>query len=248
MAKFARTLVLLAALQQAVFPAFVNPFAQGGHPRLLSGTPSQIVPAPYAFSIWGVIYLGALAYAVWQLTPSGRADAVTKRLAPLAIAIYLGSSIWLAIAQFGPVWATVPVLLAIAGCAAAALVVAMNPPVQTRARTWLVAVPFGLYAGWTACASFVNIADVAPQLGFNRFGLPVPAFGMLCIGGATLAACILSVYARGAIALAAAVIWALVAIIVAVIVNNYALSVAVAAGLGLAAMLVTTAAVKLRAV
>ena len=117
---FLRFLVLATAAVQIIFPYFVNPFRDGAQP--VRGTePSQIEPAEYAFAIWGPIYLLAVVYAVWQVTPAGRAAPETTRIAPLAISLYAGSSVWLAAAQYGPLWATMLVLAIMAACAVLAL-------------------------------------------------------------------------------------------------------------------------------
>src|SRR5512137_2444645 len=39
-----------------------------------------VVPAGYVFSIWSVIYLGLLAFTIYQALPSRRADPLLRRL------------------------------------------------------------------------------------------------------------------------------------------------------------------------
>lgn len=239
-----RYVVLLAAVSQIVAPFFVNPF-RDGNDAVRAGEPSQIEPAGYAFAIWGLIYLLALAYAVWQVTPDGRGDPITARLAPFAVTIYLGSTVWLAAAQYGPVWATMPILAAMAACAVAALSIATSTPDASPWRHWAAVVPFGLYAGWTVCATFVNVAEVAPQYGFDRFGLSVPAYAVASLAAATILAAIALWLTRGEFAFAATVLWALAAIIVAGRERGADWSVIAAAGAGMAAIILLTAAVRL---
>lgn len=238
-----RILVLITAVIQIVTPIFVNPF-RDGHEAFRAGAPSQIEPAGYAFSIWGPIYLLALAYALWQLSPAGRADPVSARIAPLAIALYLGSSFWLAAAKYGPFWATMPILAAMAACACFVLVGAVAAPDQSSWRVWLVIVPFGLYAGWTICATFVNIAEVAPAYGFDRFGLSIPAYAVISVVAATVLAAAILWLSRGELAFAATVVWALVAIIVAARERGADTKVSVAAGVGIVVVVALTAALK----
>jgi hypothetical protein len=208
-----RLLVLLAAAAQIIVPFYVNPFRDGAQP-IRGAVPSQLEPAGYAFTIWTPIYLAALAYAVWQLTPAGRRDRDTARIAPLAVLLYAGSSAWLVVARDGPLWATMPILGAMALCATIALVLTVGGR-PSLLRVPCLEVPFGLYAGWTVCATFVNVAEVAPLYGFRRLGLSVAGFAEVAVGVlAILAVCILWVI-RGNLAFAAAVIWALVAILVA---------------------------------
>jgi hypothetical protein len=93
-----RVLVLVVAVIQIVAPVLINPFG-GGPSRAEGGPPSLIEPAGYAFAILGAIYLGALAYAIWQMTPSGRAEPLTAQVAGLAVTLYIGSTLWLAAAN-----------------------------------------------------------------------------------------------------------------------------------------------------
>jgi hypothetical protein len=240
-----RLVVLLVAIVQVVTPSFVNPF-RDGQATFRAAAPSQIEPASYAFSIWGPIYLLALAYAVWQLTPVGRADPITARIAPLAIALYLGSSLWLAAAKYGPYWVTMPILAAMTVCANIALITAVAAPAPSAWRTWLVIVPFGLYAGWTICATFVNIAEVAPGYGFNRFGLSIPNYGVASIAATTVLAAAILWLSKGELSFAATVVWALVAIIVASRERQTGSGILLAAGFGIVLVVVLTATLKLR--
>lgn len=234
-----RIFVLLTAAVQITFPFFVNPFRDGAQP-VNAGVPSQIVPAGYAFSIWGAIYLAALVYAVWQLTAPGRRDPVTLRIGPLAIVINAGSSLWLAAAQYGPLWATMPILAVMALCAVTALVLATHGGDLSLQRSLCLVLPFGLYAGWTVCATFVNVAEVAPAYGFARFGLSVPAYAVLSIGVLTTVAAVISWLTRANLAFAATVAWALVAIIVAARQKGFEPSVVMAAGAALVAVVALT--------
>jgi hypothetical protein len=207
-----RLLVLLAAIVQIIFPYFVNPFRGGSQP-VRGSEPSQIEPAGYAFAIWGPIYLTALIYAVWQLTPAGRAAPVTAQIAPLAIVLYAGSSIWLAAAQFGPLWATMPVLAVMAVCATLALKLGSDIPEPSLMQQLCLMLPFGFYAGWTVCATFVNVAEVAPRYGFARLGLSVPGYAVLSIAVLTVVVAVVLWLTRANLVFAATVLWALIAII-----------------------------------
>ncbi|MFF0309096.1 hypothetical protein ACFYSC_16840 [Streptosporangium sp. NPDC004379] len=56
-------------------------------------SPSAIVPPSRAFGIWGPIYAGSLAYAVYQAMPRRRGDHVLGRLALPAALGYLGAGL-----------------------------------------------------------------------------------------------------------------------------------------------------------
>jgi len=234
-----RLLVLILALAQLVAPAFINPFADG-QDAVRAGVPSQIEPAGYAFAIWGPIYILALVYAAWQLTPGGHADRVTAEVAPLAAIVYLGSPLWLAVVEYGPLWASMPILALMAVCACAALILARNRPGPSLSRTLAVVIPFGLYAGWTCCAAFVNVAEVAPQYGFERFGLSISAYAVASIATATTVACVVLWLARGVLVYTATVLWALGAIWMAGRARGAEESVLLAVGAAMGALILFT--------
>jgi hypothetical protein len=240
-----RYLVLAAAVVQIVYPYFVNPFRDGAQP-LRGNDPSQIEPAGYAFAIWGPIYLLAVVYAIWQLTPSGRATPETTRIAPLAIMLYAGSSVWLAAAQYGPLWPTMPVLAIMAVCAVLALKLGTDVPNPSWQQVLCLILPFGLYAGWTVCATFVNVAEVAPAYGFTRFGLSVSGYAVLSLAALTVLVGLILQLTQGNLAFAGTVAWALIGIIVAAWTRPVDNTVPVAAGVALAAIIILAATLRLR--
>lgn len=235
-----RLAVLLAALTQIVAPIWLNPFRQGQNP-VRNSEPSMIEPAGYAFSIWGPIYLFAVVYAIWQILPAGRRDQATNIIAPLALCLYVGSTLWLAAAKFGPLWATMPILAVMALCAVLSLIQATGPSLErSMARYAVLVLPFAMYAGWTVCALFVNIAEVAPRYGFDRFGLSVIDYGVLSIIAATVVAALVLWLSRAELAFAATVGWALVAIAVAANGRAGSGKIILAAGLALAVVALLT--------
>jgi hypothetical protein len=105
-------------------------------------------------------------------------------------------------------------------------------------------VPFALYAGWTVCATFVNVAEVAPQYGFGRFGLAVADYGVLSIAVLTSIVAFGQWLIRGNLVFAGTVGWALIAIIVAAYERGQSLKVAIAAGIALTVVVAFTLAVR----
>ncbi|MEL7342117.1 MAG: hypothetical protein AAGM67_16665 [Bacteroidota bacterium] len=70
--KLLPTLTLIAILLVIAWNYAVNAIPLNG---MTSGEvstlyPTLITPAGYAFSIWGVIYLGLLAFGIYQLLPA----------------------------------------------------------------------------------------------------------------------------------------------------------------------------------
>lgn len=213
--------VLVVTLSFAASPIFTPAF-RGYDPTqfpVAIGRPA-ILPAGYAFSIWGVIYLWLLAHAVqgvWRRAEDADWDA-TRPWLFLSLAV---GTIWLAVAVRSPVWASVLILIMLAGALAAVLAA---PRQRDR---WLLSAPLGLYAGWLTAASGVSL------------GVLLSGYGLLPDQAA--AALMLAVVLAGAITVqrrlgpvpsyALVIIWALVAVIVANGAQRPAISGLAAAGI-----------------
>ena len=67
--------------------ANVHPFAGRTNAAVSAKYPTLLTPAGYAFSIWGLIFLSLIIYAVWQLLPAQRRISLPDALAkPLTLA------------------------------------------------------------------------------------------------------------------------------------------------------------------
>ena len=207
-------LLLLAAIQQIVAPPllFSGDFdGQFAGPQ--RDTPSR--PAGYAFAIWGVIYAGCLAFALLQLTARWRGHPLVARIRLPAMALFLGSTLWLAFARLGPSWATVPVIWAMLALALACVLPLARAPALPRTLKLAVGWPLALYAGWLTAAAFVNSATILPAWGTGTAGLGVEGLGVLMVAGAAGLGLVILAATRGALPYALAVGWALVGIILA---------------------------------
>lgn len=195
-------LILVATLAFALSPLLNPGFGGFEASRLpaLQGDP-PILPAGWAFAIWGVIYLWLLAMAgfgLWQRAEAADWDA--SRV-PLVASLAVGAA-WLPMAQVSPIWATVMIWLMLA----AALLAHARTPARDR---WLLAAPVGLYAGWLTAASAV-------ALGTTLAGWAVPPLGpqgwaVVCLVVAVAIALVM-LGLRPTLTYGAAMAWALVAV------------------------------------
>lgn len=200
-------------LPVALFTGGFN--ATAAEPGLVD-VPNPATPAGYAFAIWGVIYIGAAAYAVLQALPRRAADPLFRRIGWLTALGYLLCCAWLWFARFGPVWPTVPIIAAmLLSLGAAFVLAARGMDGRGRLDRIVVLMPLAIYTGWLSAATFVNTADVLPGYGFDRFGLSAAEFGLLVILAGGVTATSFTLLSRGNLAYVAAVLWALVGIFVA---------------------------------
>jgi hypothetical protein len=207
-----KIILLVLALTQAAAPLFLF---FDGFDRGAGRPPTPIVPANYAFTIWGVIYGLGVLFSGAQFS-STRVSPMLQRIFLPASCLFLLSTVWLLFARFGPLWGTVPTILAMLGLAVYALLAVSRDADKSRAfADWLALPLFGLYAGWLTIAVFANFTEIAVDLGFPFWGLSLPAWTVLALAaGTALAACIASA-SRGNASYAAAIVWALIAIAVA---------------------------------
>jgi hypothetical protein len=180
-----------------------------------SSSDTWVTPAGYAFSIWGFIFLGSLAYAVHQAAPARRADPLLRRIGWLTVAAFAACTLWTVFAQALLLWVTVPLIALMLGTLAAVLVrVADHPAPLTPRERWLVAVPMGVYAGWLTVATVANTAAALKADGVERLVLSGPAWAYVLLVVAALIAAFVVARTRNA-GYAVAVAWGLAGVAVA---------------------------------
>jgi len=194
-----RRLILLILPLLQIATAFLPALGLGTPMAAVSAASrTPVVPAGYAFSIWGLIFLLAAAYGIWQFLPANRDSALARRIGwPLAGA-FLCNTLWQVTSQAtGSVgFGLFLVILVSLACALTALFLARSTPEPGFGARWIVAPLTGLLAGWLTAAAFVNLSSAARQAGI------LPEHGFT----ATVAAAVLLLAAGGA---AAALVWLL---------------------------------------
>lgn len=123
----------------------------------LAADATRLAPAGPAFSIWSVIYLGLLAYTVWQWLPRNGRSELAQRTGWLAAASMVLNATWLLVTQQGWIWASVVVIFALM----AVLVALLRQLHQAEPRPLVQRVvldgTFGVYTGWVAVATCANV-------------------------------------------------------------------------------------------
>lgn len=228
---FMAVVVLLAALAFVASPFLVPGF--GGFEPNQFPVPQDdppVQPSGYAFAIWGVIYAWLLAGALFGLFL--RADAVDWQpmRGPLALSMGLGAA-WLPVALISPLGATVLIWAMLV----AALMALRAAPVLDR---WWGRAPVALYAGWLTAASSVSIGLVLAGYGLSG-QVPAAVIALLIALGIGL-----FVLRRvpDIAEYAVALVWALVAVVVA----NLTQSLTVLVLAGAAAAIIAIAALARR--
>jgi hypothetical protein len=118
-----------------------------------------ILPAGYAFGIWGLIYLWLVLHAGFGLWKRADDPAWDGLRAPLILSLAVGA-VWLYVAVRDPVWASVLIALMLAGALVALL---RAPSVPDR---WLLLAPLAIYAGWLTAATGVSLGVLLAGFGW----------------------------------------------------------------------------------
>lgn len=166
------------------------------------------VPAGYVFSIWGVIYLGLLAYTLYQALPAQRANARLRRTGWLVALSSLANGAWIYFWHFGFYPATLLVMLVLL---AALVAIYLRLDIgRTRfgaVEKWTVSVPFSVYLGWITVATIANATALLSYLGWSGWGVSPLAWTLiLLVAGVVIAG--LMAYTRSDIAYLLVLVWA----------------------------------------
>lgn len=145
------------------------------------------VPAGYVFSIWGVIYLGLIAFAIYQALPAQRDNDLIRRISPAYWIGSLANIAWIILwhYEFFPL-----TLLAMLTILATLIYIyrGVSAPKSgsERYQNWFVRIPFGIYLGWISVAAIANVSQVLFSSGWNGWGISGEAWTVALIGIATI--------------------------------------------------------------
>lgn len=167
-----------------------------------------IAPASTAFSIWSVIYLGLIAYTVWQFFPSAD-TARHHRLRPWILAGILLNSLWIWTVQAGWLAVSVVVIALLLAVLCRILVVKENMRVNGWGERILVDGVQGLYLGWVSIATVANVAAWLASMGWTGAPMGPIVWTNIVIVVATLVGAFTAVYSGGRLMPAVGLAWGL---------------------------------------
>lgn len=128
------------------------------------------VPAGYAFSIWGIIYLAAIVYGIVQLLPAHKNNKVYEQLNPGFILLNTAGILWIAVFRFELI-ALSAVMILIMLASAIALFIKAHKAIRYGNHSYWLAVPFSLYMAWLSVASMSNISVWLLTIHFSVTGI-----------------------------------------------------------------------------
>ena len=172
------------------------------------------VPAGYVFAIWGVIYIGWIAFTIFQFQSSQKDSPRLRSLGYLFAFSNLANAAWLFCWHYNLFGLSVLVMLTLLGLLIASyLQLNVNRTSVTRVEYWSVDMPFGLYLGWITVATVANIADWLYLVEWNGFGIPAQTWAIIMLAVASLLGLAMALTRRDA-AYLIVLVWAFVGIAV----------------------------------
>ena len=161
-----RQIVVISALAFTLVSVVVGVGGLGGtrtqdtQDGALSAEGSYLAPAGPAFSIWSVIYLGLIGYAIWQALPSQRASERQRAIGWWVAVTIVLNGLWLVASQFLTIeWTVIViVLLLVALCITFRISVMTRIPRAGFIDALLIDGVTGLHLGWVTLATVANIA------------------------------------------------------------------------------------------
>ena len=196
-----RTLVVLATLATIAINGLANALPLNG---LNTGEISDrfqiyFVPAGYVFSIWGLIYLGLLAYSVYQVLPAQRDNPYLDRIASLYVLSCAFNIAWLFLWHYEQFIFTIFMML---GLLLSLITIYLRLDIGQRPASagirWFVHLPFSIYLGWISVATIANASQLLDYLGWQGGGIAPQVWAILMLSVAALVGATMAIQRKDA--------------------------------------------------
>jgi benzodiazapine receptor len=173
------------------------------------------VPAGYVFSIWGLIYLAAIGFAVFQALPAQQSNPRVAATGWWFALSCVANGLWIVFWHYSLYPLTLVAMLTLLASLIAIYIRINLSSAGQRAvdapTRWLVQAPFSLYLGWVSVATIANVSSLLVWLGWDGGGLSPVTWAVIMIGVSAVLSLAMSFRQRDAI-FTGVLVWALVGI------------------------------------
>jgi translocator protein len=169
-------------------------------------------PAGYVFSIWGLIYIGLIAFAIYQALPSQAANPRLRKIGWWVVLGGLANSAWIFLWHYEQFVPTIFAMLALlATLIVTYLRLGIGRTKGSRAETWAVRVPFSIYLGWITVATVANATSLLDYLKWDAFGISEFTWMWIILAAVLLISLLVS-FTRRDVAYTLVILWAVAGI------------------------------------
>ena len=155
------------------------------------------VPAGYVFAIWGVIYIGWIAFILFQYRKDQRES---PRLRKLGYAFALSgvfNAAWLFCWHYNAFgWSVVVMLALLAALIVSYLRLNVGLTPVNNAEKWSVDIPFSVYLGWISVATIANITDYLYLINWDGFGIAPQVWAVIMLTVASIVGVLIALTRR----------------------------------------------------
>jgi benzodiazapine receptor len=172
------------------------------------------VPAGYVFSIWGLIYVALVAFAVYQALPAQRDNPRLHRIGYLFALSCVANIAWLFLWHYEIFTLTLVAMLALLLLLIAIyLRLDIGRAQIPTAERWLVHILFSIYLGWITVATIANVTSLLDYLKWSGWGISPEAWTIIMLAAGVGIASAVSL-TRGDVAYMLVIVWAFAGIAV----------------------------------
>lgn len=180
--------------------------------ELSDALPNLFVPAGLTFSIWSIIYILWIVFAVYQARDFFKKEEIDmpflSQITLLFILSGVLNSAWILLWHYEYVGLSLLVMLLLL-CTLLAIYVRLRigkSPVTMREKL-CVHVPFSVYLGWITVATIANVTAYLVLIQWNRFGIDEVTWTIIIIVVGTLLTYLMLAF-RKDVAFSLVVLWA----------------------------------------
>lgn len=157
------------------------------------------VPAGYVFAIWLVIYIGWIAFAIFQFLPAQKEYPRLRNLGYWFALSGVFNAAWLFCWHYNLFGVSVLVMLALLSTLIISyLKLDVGGNQVSFGERWSVDIPFSVYLGWVSVATIANITDWLYFVNWDGFGISPQAWAVIMLAIASVLGALMAFRRRDA--------------------------------------------------
>ena len=170
------------------------------------------VPAGYAFSIWGLIYLALLVYAVAPLLSTSLNSEMLKKTFPWFVLSSFANILWIFAWHYKIIELTV-ILMLVLLVSLIKIYIASNIEISMKSLRDRIVLqyPFSLYLGWISVATLANVTVFLFSIHWDGVGIGGQTWSAILISVASILGLIFLIKSKDII-FASVIVWAIIAV------------------------------------
>lgn len=176
MSGLARQLILLAATILTLVMNYLSnalPLFGNTNKEISDSLPNAFTPAGLTFAVWGPIFLGLAAFAVYQALPAQRGSRLDRLFWPFLLGNLLNTGWLLAFQSLNYGLSVIIMLALLVSLIWLYVTVRALPP--HGAEVWTLQLPASLYLAWISVATMANVTAFLVSVGVKSGTLGLSA-------------------------------------------------------------------------